>query len=267
VRALEVNRHAALAAIVCAIALLAACLGARADGAVTGTAVSATPRADIEEPAAPADTLFPLEGPAMVLAREIAERHWGGAACSGEVEIGWASLEPGTNATASWRNPTDAWNNAGENFDCSIDFNTQAEFDWPKLCSVMAHEVGHLLGRQHAGDPNDVMAPLYRGPLDACAQTADPARPAPPVEPVAEERATVAEVAAAPRPRRTRSVAEMKLAVKKRIVAEKRLKRCRAVRRALGARRFGRRARLARASATRLRCTFPRAARRPLLRR
>ena len=258
--ALELNRHALLAAVVCAVALLAACLGTSA-APVSGSAVSAQPRGAIEEePSAPADTTFPAGGPSMALAREIAERHWGAPACSGEVEIAWAPLEAGTNATASWRNPTDAWNNAGENFDCRIDFNSQAAFDWPKFCTVMAHEVGHLLGRQHAGDPNDLMAPLYSDPLAACAQAADPARPAPAPEPVAEAAEVVEVLAEAPQPRR--SVAEMRRAVQKRMLAEKRQKRCRAARRSLLARGASRRARATRAK--QLGCSLPPAVRRPL---
>jgi hypothetical protein len=260
VGALALNRHAFSAAIVCAIVLLAACLGP-GGAPVSGSAISATPRAEIEEPTAPADAMFPVDGPSMALALQIADRHWGGGACDGEIAIGWAPLAQGTNATASWRNPTDAWNNAGENFDCRIDFNNQAPFDWEKFCSVMAHEVGHLLGRQHAGDPNDLMAPLYNQPLDACTQTPDPARAvAAAVPEVGEEPAEVVEpLAAAPRTRR--SVAEMRAAVKRRIVAEKRLKRCRAARRALLARGASRRAR------SKQRCSFPRTGRSPLVRR
>lgn len=259
--ALPLNRHAFGAAIVCAIALLAACFGG--GGAVSGAAVSATPRAEFDQPATPADAMFPVDGPSMALARELSDGHWGAAACGGEVAIGWTPLEEGTNATASWRNPTDAWNNAAENFDCRIDFNRQADFDWTKFCSVMAHEMGHLLGRPHSGDPGDLMAPLYNRPLDACEQTPDPAAPAPAPEPVVEEPAPVFEAdVVAPRPRRT--AAEMRAAVKRRMLSEQRVKRCRAARRALLSGRTGRRARIARARGKQLRCSFPRSARRPL---
>src|SRR3712207_9307195 len=63
-----------------------------------------------------------------------------------------------TNATASWRNPSDAWNNPGENFDCRIEFNATAEYDWPKFCTVMTHEVGHLSGQPHSDRPGELMS-------------------------------------------------------------------------------------------------------------
>src|SRR3712207_6942749 len=56
-----------------------------------------------------------------------------------------STLFPYTTLFRSWRNPTDAWNNAGENFDCVIEFNAGADYDWPKLCTVMTHEMGHLV--------------------------------------------------------------------------------------------------------------------------
>ncbi|HEV2814887.1 MAG TPA: matrixin family metalloprotease, partial [Solirubrobacteraceae bacterium] len=196
---LRLDRHALSAAALCALVLLAACLFA--SGPVSGSAVSAGPRASV---GADADALFPADGASIALGRELAERHWGGAACDGSVDVAWTVLEPGTNATASWRNPTDAWNNADENFDCRIDFNARADFDWEKLCTVMAHEIGHLLGRQHVADAADLMAPLYSDPLAACATTPDPARPVAAGAPVVEVEPSlddeVAAVAAAPKP-------------------------------------------------------------------
>ena len=73
----------------------------------------------------------------MEAARAIAVAHWGADPCGGAYTLTWTALDLGTNATASWRNPTDAWNNAGANFDCRIDLNPQADFDFPKLCTVL----------------------------------------------------------------------------------------------------------------------------------
>jgi len=40
------------------------------------------------------------------------------------------------------------------------------------------HEVGHLVGHPHAADGRDVMSPVLRVPLGACAATPEPrARP------------------------------------------------------------------------------------------
>ncbi len=246
------HRHAFAAAALVALVLLGAWLALARPEPVQGSSVSASPRGAIgEEGAGPADALFPADGPSMAGARTIAEAHWGGPACDGEVTVAWAVLEPGTNATASWRNPTHAWDNAAENFDCRIDFNVRADFDWPKLCSVMAHELGHLLGRQHTGDPADLMAPLYAEPLPACDQSPDPARPAEPA-PAADEPVEAGEeleVVGTPRPRPARGAT----------ASRRRSVKCRAARRMLGPRAFS-------ARAKRLGCTLPRARRGALAR-
>ena len=238
--ALPLNRHALVAALLCAAALIAGCLAV--GGSVSASATSATPRIPDDQGAPPA-ARWPADSPSMKLARELAERHFGAAPCSGAVTVQWTALESGTNATASWRNPTDAWSNAAKNFDCTIDFNTGADYDWPKLCSVMAHEIGHLLGRQHVDVATDLMAPLYNEPLPVCAQTADPAAPPPPppvVEPPASQET---EPAVAATPVRSGSA-------KRRTAAQRRAARCRTARRLGRAR-----------GAKRLRCTA-RAARR-----
>jgi hypothetical protein len=126
----------------------------------------------------PADQRFPIDGPQLQVARDIAKAHWSADPCGGQVQFAWVTMEATTNATASWRNPTDAWNNIGENFDCKVELNTQAEFDFQKLCTVVAHEVGHLVGQQHAAQPGQLMSPYYSDPLPACV-SADPAGPQP----------------------------------------------------------------------------------------
>jgi hypothetical protein len=177
--------------------------GALAPGgaAVSGTATSATTRAAADgAPAIAPDVRFPAGGPSVAAAWDVAARHWGSLPCGGEVEFAWTRLDAGTNATASWYNPTDAWNNAAENFDCRVDFNVEMDFDWEKFCTVLAHEAGHLLGRRHvAGDL--LMDPTYSRPLPACQQSADPAAPAPVAAPAPEADETVVVASAVRRPR------------------------------------------------------------------
>jgi hypothetical protein len=151
----------------------------------------------------------------MQAALNVAQSHWGAVPCEGRFTVTWELLDRNTNATASWRNPSDAWNNAGENFDCEIRFNTVAQYDWEKFCSVMAHEVGHLVGQQHSGDPRDLMSPMYNLPLDACTTTPDPA--ASPVAPVVTQPTSTK--------RRVSSTAKRKVSAKKAAAKRKAAKR------------------------------------------
>lgn len=122
------------------------------------------------------DQQFPVGGPAIQSAKEVALRYWGTDACGGNVQMTWVPMEAGTNATASWRNPTDAWNNAGANFDCKIDINVQAAYDFPKLCTVLTHELGHLNGQQHVEAPGQLMSAYYTDSIPQCV-SADPNPP------------------------------------------------------------------------------------------
>jgi hypothetical protein len=174
------SRHAlpALAAVVAALAAP----GLAADDDVSASATNVVTQAAQEGLAdeRPGAEQFPLDSAAFQTAQRIATEHWGGApACGGEVRFSWQAMDPGTNATASWRNPTDAWNNPAENFDCAIDLNTNAGYDLPKLCTVLAHELGHLLGNPHADQPGLLMSPVYSDALPACAGTAPAPAPAP----------------------------------------------------------------------------------------
>jgi len=46
---------------------------------------------------------------------------------------------------------------------CTIYYNQAAGWSWAKLCSVTVHEYGHLLGHDHASNPNSIMFPSYQG--------------------------------------------------------------------------------------------------------
>lgn len=180
-----------------AIALLSLLIPFLAQGgSVVGEAGSVTARA-AQNVDAPGDELFPADGPAFAAAQRLAVEHWGADACNGEVVTRWADLDEGTNATASWRNPSDAWNNAGENFDCIVELNTRADYTFRKLCTVLAHELGHLLGNPHAEVDGVLMSAMYSGPLPACA-AADPAADAPETDPAAASAATLSSAARKP---------------------------------------------------------------------
>ena len=193
---LHPSRHSLPAAIAVAFALLAPLLAG--GGRVDATAGSAVARAAANEPAVavPApDARFAVGTEAMTVARQIADQHWGTSACAGTVSVVWIVLEPSVNATASWRNPTDAWNNAAENYDCSIEFNVDTDYDWPKFCTVLAHEIGHLVGNPHAGASGQLMSPTYSRPLQAC-EGPEPGVPAPAVGPAPVAEPSVPKTAA-----------------------------------------------------------------------
>jgi hypothetical protein len=112
---------------------------------------------------------FPIGGPDWQRALGIAVAYWGGTMpCGGEVQFAWTTLEPLTNARATWHNPTHPWNNPAENFECRVDFNASTAYDFPQLCTVMTHELGHLHGHPHAATPGQLMSPIYSDPLPEC---------------------------------------------------------------------------------------------------
>jgi hypothetical protein len=183
---LPLDRHAVPALLLVVVALLAAfALGGRTTEVTGSTTSTSSPAggpvaraANVDEPVGAPDRRWPVGGQAMQAALGIAAQQWGGTPCGGQIALSWTPLEPGTNATASWRNPTHAWDNPSANFDCRIELSPAADYDWRKFCTVVVHEVGHLAGRQHAGDPDDVMAAVYRAPLPACSATPEPGAPA-----------------------------------------------------------------------------------------
>jgi hypothetical protein len=221
---------APLAVVAASLALPFA--GSGSVSATVGAATSVDARAaqlDLGGDTRPADQRFPLDGRELQVSREIAKAHWSADACAGNVTYAWVTMEATTNATASWRNPTDAWNNVAENFDCRIELNTQAEYDFPKLCTVVAHEFGHLVGHQHAGQPGLLMSPYYSDPLPECVN-ANPAG----VQPVAQDsqdgledveftlQGRTAKAAAAERAAAKRAAAKKRKAAKRRTLNKRR---------------------------------------------
>ena len=111
-------------------------------------------------------------------AHALAVAHWGADPCAGQVTVTWAHMGSGINARSQWMS-YDVHNPATFT-QCSITYNLDVDWDWPKLCTVIEHELGHLAGHEHVNDPHDVMSPYYIFPSPECAAgSAAAAAPAP----------------------------------------------------------------------------------------
>ena len=123
--------------------------------------------------AASPDVAFPADGRAMQAALFTAKAYWGKDPCGGSVRASWADLATGDAAISYWLSATDdAFATPESNTDCRIEFNRRQAYDWPRLCTVAVHEVGHLLGHDHTADHTHVMAETYSRPLPACLEVA-----------------------------------------------------------------------------------------------
>jgi hypothetical protein len=162
----NVSFAVALACVAIAL-LLPSGSGVGSAASVSGTARAAA------APVAPSAT-FAVGTPAFQTALATASAHWGAMPCQGQIEYVWEAMEPLTNARASWHNPTDPWGDPATNFNCRIAFNASAAFDFPQYCSVLAHELGHLLGHPHDASAGLLMSAIYTEPLPECV-AADPA--------------------------------------------------------------------------------------------
>ena len=142
-------------------------------------------------------------------AHALAVAHWGVEPCAGQVTVTWAHMGAGINARSQWM-AYDVHNPATYT-QCSITYNLDVDWDWPKLCTVIEHELGHLAGHDHVDDPHDVMSPYYVYPTPECAAGANApaAAPAP---------ATTAQAPAA-------TPAASKATSKKKVTSKKKAKR------------------------------------------
>jgi pyruvate/2-oxoglutarate dehydrogenase complex dihydrolipoamide acyltransferase (E2) component len=112
-------------------------------------------------------------------AHALAVAHWGVDPCAGQVTVTWAHMGAGINARSTWMSYD--IHNPATYTQCAISYNLDVDWDWPKLCTVIEHELGHLSGHDHVNDPHDVMSPYYVYPTPECAAgaVAPAAAPAP----------------------------------------------------------------------------------------
>ena len=145
--------------------LLAVTLGLVSAGCVllAGTGVAGS------ETASP-KSRFAVDSPALRAAQDIARAYWGTDPCGGEIEISWQRRQRHVNAISTWSttNAEDPYADPGGNSDCTIQLNPRARFDWPKLCTVVVHEYGHLAGHDHDAAPGRLMSAYYTTPLRVC---------------------------------------------------------------------------------------------------
>jgi hypothetical protein len=124
-----------------------------------------TARADTAPLAVPAPDAL------MATAHGYAVTRWNADPCGGQVATSWAHMGPGINARSQWLSidVRDALSFSA----CSITYNLDVDWDWPKLCTVVEHELGHLAGHDHVNNPHDVMSPYYVYPAPECAARGD----------------------------------------------------------------------------------------------
>ena len=140
-------------------------------------------------------------------AHALAVARWGVEPCGGQVAVTWAHMGAGINARSTWMSVD--IHDPSTYSQCSIAYNLDVDWDWPKLCTVIEHELGHLAGHEHVNDPHNVMSPYYVFPTPECAGAPPGAQPAP-AAPVA--------VAQTPSATTPGSVASKRKVVKRKVV-------------------------------------------------
>lgn len=129
-----------------------------------GLALAGPARAELS----PADTAL------VQRSAEVAQQYWSAAPCAGAVDYGYGALPDGAIGYASWVRPSNAPVDPATFRSCRIDLLPDADLRPAALCTVIVHEVGHLLGRAHSDDPGDVMYPSLGAPLPGCREAFAP---------------------------------------------------------------------------------------------
>jgi hypothetical protein len=141
-------------------------------------------------------------------AHALAVAHWGVDPCAGQVTVTWAHMGAGINARSQWMSYD--VHNPATFAQCSITYNLDVDWDWPKLCTVIEHELGHLAGHEHVNDPHDVMSPYYVFPSPECATGSAPAAAPAPVTTAQAPVATPAATKATSKKKAKRKVSKRK---------------------------------------------------------
>jgi hypothetical protein len=130
-------------------------------------ALAAAPAAAPADDAEPPPIPVPAADSLMATAHSLAVARWGMDACGGQVAMTWQHMGAGINARSQWMSVDST--DPSTFSDCSITYNLDVDWDWPKLCTVVEHELGHLSGHNHVDDPHDVMSPYYVYAAPECA--------------------------------------------------------------------------------------------------
>jgi len=114
----------------------------------------------------------------MQRAVAIAEAHWPANPCTGLTTVTLVDEATATTLTGVSHRPAGyAYIGSGLVGDCRVYLVACDDLTLAWVCTVLAHELGHVLGHAHTDEPNDLMAPM--APMSsACASAlAEPARP------------------------------------------------------------------------------------------
>jgi hypothetical protein len=130
-------------------------------------ALVALPTAALADDGDPPAIPVPAADSLMATAHSLAVARWATEPCGGQVTMSWTHMGEGINARSQWMS-IDV-NDSSTYSDCAITYNLDVDWDWPKLCTVVEHELGHLSGHDHVNDPHDVMSPYYVFATPECA--------------------------------------------------------------------------------------------------